>query len=460
VPTYCQTTNIIQEIETTDAKSILVYALERFAKNPIISTDAVAFGTNVAHLNVDLQSPSAIVPSYQSIGPVDEFLPNTLSPNCRPLNDTLGVSGPSLLLNKLVIYDDGQIVYSKAKDYVGSVFYAPGMSTYVTSIRFGPSEDNGQSNNRYNCIYLEFTDNLSSSTGPFYWDIPGGFLNGNVITCDGLVGGLRAIVPLNDPDTVGPFLDSVYAAMYNLDITQASPIRPERQLPGTDLYAPILWPSNNLFCELFARPTNGPNSIINGHKEEFNYTGQSIAYLVPLWCTTIKISAYGASGSSSGSKPGSVGSLVIATYRHLAGKTLAFEVGLAGGSSAGAFGGGLNYERTETLGGGSTAVLFNGLVIQGAAGGGSGSSAKPGLSEFDTVWTAADGRPGRSPAGNAGQNAIASNGAAGGSGFPGGSVITGASGGASLVPPNGSLLRGYAGSTGLGQSGKIIIEVY
>ena len=459
-PSYCQTTNIIQEISTNDdAKKILIYALSQFAKNPIISTDAVIFGTSVAHLNVDFQSPTAIVPSYLSIGPVDEFLPITMSPNCRPLNDLNGASA-QLVLNKLCIYDDGQVIYEKVNEYIGTVFYAPGMSTYVTSVRFGSSELNGNPNNRYNCIYLEFTDDLSSSTGPFYWDIPGGFLNGNVITCDGLVGGLRAIVPLNNSAAAGPLLDSVYAAMYNLDITQASPVQDERQLPGTDDYAPILWPSNNLFCELFARPTNGPNSIINGHYEEFDYSGQSIAYLVPLWCTTIKISAFGASGSSSGSKPGSVGSLVVATYRHLAGKTLTFEVGVAGGSQTQAFGGGLNFARTETLGGGSTAVLFNGLVIQGAAGGGSGSSIKQGLSEFDTVWTSADGRPGRSKLGNSGENAVVANGAAGGSGFPGGSVLTGASGGASLVPPNGSLLRGYAGSIGLGQSGKIIVEVY
>ena len=457
--TFCQTTNIVQETLTNnDAKSILVYALSRFAKNPIISTDAVIFGTNVAHLNVDLQSSESIVPSYLSMGPCDEFLPNTMSPNCRTFNDIRGST--NIQLNELTIYDDGQVIYDKVDEYIGTVFYAPGMATYVTSIRFGSSEFDGAPDNRYNCIFLTFTDDLSSSYGPFYWDIPGGFLNGNVITCDGLVGGLRAIVPLDGAPAVEPFLDSVYDAIYKLDITNANPVRPERQMPGTEDYARFIWPSNNLFCELFARPTNGPNSIKNGHYEEFDYTGQSVAFQVPVWCTTIKISAYGASGSSSGSQPGSSGSLVVATYRNLAGKTLTFEVGLAGGSPPGLFRGGLDFDQTITLGGGSTAVLFNSIVIQGAAGGGSGSSAKPGLSEFDTVWTSTDGRPGRSKLGNVGENSPQAGQAAGGSGFPGGSVIIGASGGISLVPPNGSLMRGYAGSTGLAESGKIIVEVY
>ncbi len=466
--TLCQTTNIIQEIfDDSLALTILNDVMPKFAANPVFDNE-VSLGTSVGLLNVGIPEPTNIgVRSFLSLGPSDEFLPFTQCPNCRPIDDYTNDTAPILVLNQLCIYDDGQIIYSKIKDYIGTVFYAPGFNTYVTALRVGSSETAGGPNNRYNCIYLTFQDILPNFTGPFYWDIPGGFLNGNIVQCDGLLKGLRASVPFQNDEV----LSKIYGAIENLYIPSfdqpsgpAEPIRPTRVLPGTGSYAALLWPSTNLRVDLYARETNGPNSIVNGHFEEFEYRSETNSFTVPIWCSSLRIMTYGAAASSSSQFKGSHGSLVIGTFRFSAGTTLYFQIGLGGGAEPGPFSGGSG--ASGPLGGGSTGVFTDSYClncIQGAAGGGAGSTNKAGISELDSSWSVFDGRIGQSANGFVGESS--NDGGPGGSGFPGGSAgrrgYAGA-GGLSLVPPNGSLRIGLPGTAqGLeAPSGKIIFELF
>jgi hypothetical protein len=463
--TLCQTTSIIQEIfPESYAQIILDTVMPEIAVNPTYDNE-VYFGTSVGQLNKGTPRPLDIgVTSYLSLGPSDEFLPFTQCPNCRPIDDATNGTNISLVFKSLVIYDDGQIIYSKIKDYIGTAFYSPGFKTYVTNLRVGSSESASGPNNRYNCIYLSFQDTLPNTAGPFYWDIPGGFLNGNIVKCDGLVNGLRGSVPFQNDD----FTSRIYAAIENLSIPLSAsgpqnPIGPTRVLPGTDNYASIIWPSNNLRVDFFARETNGPNSIVNGHFEEFEYAGSTTSFTIPIWCTRIRIMTYGAAASSSSVRyKGSHGSLVTGTFQFLAETTLYFQIGLGGGRQ-GAFAGG---SGVGPLGGGSTGVFTDincDDCIQGAAGGGAGSTNKAGISELDTSWSTYDGRVGQSLSGYVGESSLV--GGPGGSGFPGGSSgrrgYAGA-GGLSLVPPNGSVQLGLQGTIfGVpAPNGKIVLQLF